>query len=142
MPASPIRQSGSPLPTQPPVVRMLTMEALMRVRVKMEVRESLIARDPGRLELADGGVAVAVVAFGQQQLRQGSLRAELPFLGDADGISGEGADARQRQSSAGLIDLGVRGLLGHSAPAAQGRGGNHHQAASSVVAAVVVWCVE
>ncbi len=51
------------------------------VGVEVEVAQPFLAWESGRFDPADGGTAVAVVAFGQQELRQQTLIGQLFAIG-------------------------------------------------------------
>jgi hypothetical protein len=58
---------------------------------------------------------LAVVALGQQQLGQEAAVGELFAFGGVGDLVEPGADGRQVQHAAGLVDGGVGGLGGHPA---------------------------
>ncbi len=64
----------------------------VRVRVKVEIAEPLVPREPGRLDAPDGRAPVAVVALRQQQLREEPLVAELLLVRGGCGLIDDGAD--------------------------------------------------
>ena len=82
------------------------------VGAEVEVGEPFRAGEPGAADLPLGAAAVAVVAFGHEQLGEEPAVGELLTLGLVGGLGELAADGGQPQHPAGGVDRGVGGLLG------------------------------
>ena len=115
VPESPIRQSGWPL--RNPVAGGQGAEhggADAGVGVVVEVGQPFRAGEPGAADLPLGAAAVAVLAFGHEQLGEEPAVGELLPLGLVGGLGELAADGGQPQYPAGGAGRGVRGFLGDS----------------------------
>ena len=122
MPESPIRHSGAPAETHPPVVRALTVGGVdVGVGREVEVLDPLGAGEPGFADPAGAAAGIAVVALGEQQLgEEPGVRVLLTFRG-GDVLGELLADGGQPQHPAGCVDRGGRSLVGDRAAALLGR---------------------
>jgi hypothetical protein len=78
----------------------------VRVGVEVEVPEPHLPREPRRRYATDHGSAVAVAAFGQEQLGEEALLGELLAFGGLHGFIHDGTHRRQPQPPAGLVGRG------------------------------------
>jgi len=112
-----MRQSGRPFFTQSQVARVcrtagstwgLASNSKVRSDLSLGNAAALIRRSERRR---------AVVALGHQQLGEEPAVGHLLAGGGLGHLGEPGADRGQPQHPAGLVDRGIGGLLGQSAPA-------------------------
>lgn len=89
---------------------------------KSKSPEPLLPWEPGGFDSAGGPSARAVVAFGEEQFGEEPAVGELLLLRGGDNFLEAHPHGWEAQRAAGLVDGGVRCLLGHPAAAPGGWG--------------------